>query len=289
MRGGAFPFGVFLCAAFLMALAAPPGWGQAVERADDASPWVALPQARVRLLGSAPGKNGHTYLAGMELALDAGWKTYWRTPGDAGVPPHFDWTGSRNAAQIRVLYPAPERMVEPAAQTIGYKQSLIFPVEVLAQDPHAPVELNLSVELGLCRDICIPAEGKLSLTLAPAIRGGEAAAILAALERVPRPTSARRGGDPELKGVTASLAGATPRLIVGARFANNSHGGDLFVEAEEEIYVPLPKRLPDAADGTARFEVDLSAAGKLAELKGKLLTLTLVSDAGAGEFIYRMP
>src|SRR5215831_19456743 len=61
--------------------------------------WFELLNARARLTGGAPAVRGATsYLAGVEIALDEGWKTYWRMPGDAGVPPNFDWSGSSNVA-----------------------------------------------------------------------------------------------------------------------------------------------------------------------------------------------
>jgi hypothetical protein len=83
--------------------------------------------------------------------------------------------------------------------------------------------------------------------------------------------------------MTASLDGPEPRLQFEARFPRGDKGGDLFIEAPGGLYVPMPKRLPDAADGTARFEVDLARSGVAADLKGKTLTLTLVSAEGASE------
>ena len=85
--------------------------------------------------------------------------------------------------------------------------------------------------------------------------------------------------------MTATLDGPSPRLEFEARFARGGKGGDLFIEAPDGLYVPMPKRLPDAADGTARFEVDLSRAGIARDFKGKTLTLTLVSDEGASEAV----
>src|SRR5262245_54803089 len=133
-----------------------------------ATPWLELHAARARLLAGPPAAEAsRSYLAGFEVSLAEGWKTYWRTPGDAGVPPLFDWTGSSNAATIKVLYPAPHRMQEPGAQTIGYSSTVIFPIEVTPGDRGKPVELKLTVEFGICREICIPAEAKLSLIVSP--------------------------------------------------------------------------------------------------------------------------
>jgi len=178
-------------AALSLALALPEGEAGASLQS---SPWVELPNARVRLLAGPPAVEGaKSYLAGVELTLGEGWKTYWRTPGDAGVPPSFDWAGSVNLDRAEVLYPAPVRMHEPAAETIGYRKSVVFPVEVLPADAGKPVELHLTVAFGICRDICIPAEASLTLPLHPEqMRGAPSPAMLAALQRVPRQAALRR-------------------------------------------------------------------------------------------------
>jgi DsbC/DsbD-like thiol-disulfide interchange protein len=283
-----------VCASLVIAAAAIAGVpDEAAVKVDLASPWVVLPNARVRLIaGPSAVGTANSYLAGVQLVLADGWKTYWRMPGDAGVPPSFDWAGSRNVASLAVLYPAPTRLIEPAATSIGYKGSVTFPVDVVARDAGAPVVLSLAMELGICRDICIPAEAKLSLAITPAeVRGAPSAPLLAALERVPRAASQRRAGDPEVTRVTTSLEGRAPHLLVEARFPRGVAGADLFLEAgsAEDIYLPPPQRLPDAADGTVRFEVDLSHAGKAQALKGKVLRLTLISDAAASDVAWTIP
>ncbi len=256
-----------------------------------ASPWVELNSARVRLLaGPSAAKPGTSYLAGVEIALAEGWKTYWRTPGDAGVPPAFDWSGSSNVSAIAVRYPAPSRLPEPGAETLGYKGTVILPVEVVPKDATKPVALELAASFGVCREICIPAEAKLSLTLPPsALKGDPAPALLAALRRVPMPADARRGGGVQLERVTASLEGEHPHLLIEARFPPGSRGADVFVEAPDGLYVPQPRRVADGAEGLLRFEVDLSRGDNARALKGKTLTLTLVSDAGSTETTWTVP
>jgi DsbC/DsbD-like thiol-disulfide interchange protein len=274
--------------------------GQAAAEPNPATPWVELNNARARLVAGPPAaKAAKSYLAGVEITLGEGWKTYWRMPGDAGVPPMFDWTGSTNVASLKVLYPAPSRMSEPAAETIGYKKSVLFPVEVVPKDASRPVGLALAMEFGVCRDICIPAEAKFSLKLQPAVMAGAPLpAVLAALEKVPRQQAGRRAMDPRLKSATAKLEGDAPRLTIEANFPRGSDKADIFIEAPEGLYVPMPKRLPDARNGTAdltadaadglvRFEVDLK--GSAQDLKGKTLLLTLVSDAGATETAWTVP
>jgi DsbC/DsbD-like thiol-disulfide interchange protein len=193
--------------------------------------------------------------------------------------------GSTNVASIKTLYPAPSRLPEAAAETIGYKGAVLFPVVVTPQVMGKPVELKLLLEFGICREICIPAQAMLSLTISAEALAGEAqpSAILASLARVPRPHAEREPEDPELLSMAARLDGPEPQLRFAVRFARGGKGGDLFIEAPEGLYVPLSKRLPDTADGTARFEVDLTGADIARDLRGKTLTLTLVSDAGATE------
>src|SRR5262245_37498258 len=117
----------------LFVSATVPTGSQPADKAE-ASAWVDVPSSRVRLLASAAKTAGGSYLAGVEMVIADGWKTYWRTPGDAGVPPQFDWSGSTNAAAIKVLYPAPIRMREAGGEVIGYKKAVLFPLEVTPQD-----------------------------------------------------------------------------------------------------------------------------------------------------------
>jgi DsbC/DsbD-like thiol-disulfide interchange protein len=282
-----------ICAFVATALAGvAAAQGQAVVPVNLASPWVELHNARVRMLAGPPAtKAAKSYLAGIEIALGEGWKTYWRMPGDAGVPPNFDWAGSTNVASVAVRYPAPSRLHEPGAETVGYKNSVLFPVEIVPKDASRPVELTLALEFGVCREICIPAEAKFSLALLPAgLSGSPSPTVLAALQRVPRQSASRRAGDPQLKGATASLEGAAPHLTIEAHFPRGSDSADLFIEAPDGLYVPLPKRAEaEASDGLVRFEVDLARGGNAGELKGKILTLTLVSSAGATEATWTVP
>src|SRR5262249_52570547 len=271
-----------------------------------ASTWFELLNARARLIGGAPAVRGATsYLAGVEVALDEGWKTYWRMPGDAGVPPNFDWSRSLNVATVTVLYPAPVRISEPAAETIGYKHSVVFPIEVVPKDANEPVSLALGLEFGVCREICIPAEANLSLDLTPTgptgMAGQPSPAILAALEKVPRPPATRHADDPRVTRATAFLEGGEPHLVIVASFPRGDQGADLFIEAPEGLYLPMARRAPnpsgngegrleaDAGNDLVRFEVDLARTGNAQELKGKILRLTLVSEAGAAEANWTVP
>src|SRR5262245_18722134 len=255
------------------------------NESEGVSTWSELHASRARLVAGQVKRT--VRLAGVEITMDDGWKTYWRMPGDAGVPPQFDWSGSSNVANVKVLYPAPMRMREADGHVIGYKQAVLFPIEVTPQDATKPVALKLSLEFGICRDICVPATAAFELSLPPDRSSEHAEAIAAATERVPRPPSGRRSADPELRHVRVDAGASGARLSIAAAFHGHD-GADVFVEAPEGLYVPLPRVVGKDPDGVWRFAADLSS-GLARDLKGKTLTLTLVSEAGATEAQWRLP
>ena len=109
--------------------------------------------------------------AALHLQLAPHWKTYWRAPGDAGVAPIFDWSGSENVGAVQIHWPRPEVFDFQGMQTIGYRGDVVLPVEITPKDPQRPVRLQAGVELGVCNDICMPAAlslaGLLPMTGAP--------------------------------------------------------------------------------------------------------------------------
>lgn len=269
-------------------IATAPSTRLSAQASITATPWTEQHASRVRLVAGRTKTANGRYLAGLEIVMADGWKTYWRMPGDSGVPPMFDWTGSANVATTRVLYPAPMRMPEAGGMAIGYKQAVLLPIEVTPQDAAKPVTLKLTLEFGVCREICIPATANFDLSIPAAAAGAPAPEIAAAIERVPRPQQSRRKGDPALERIGVNLDGSAPKLTIEASFAGDGKNADVFVEAPEGYYVPIPARIATVAAGVIRFETDLGH--ELArDLKGKTLTLTLVSDAGATEAQWTFP
>lgn len=130
-----------------------------------------------------------THLAALELQLAPEWKTYWRAPGDAGIPPAFDWSGSQNVASVRFHWPAPEVFLTNGLQSVGYHHNLMLPIEVTPKDASQPVRLQARVDLGVCKDICMPASLQLTANLLPP--GKADPAITAAMKA--RPATAAEG------------------------------------------------------------------------------------------------
>ena len=104
--------------------------------AADASPWDGTERAAVRLIAGAMRVDSAAAIqrAGIEIRLASGWKTYWRYPGDSGLPPRFDFSQSRNVKSVNVRWPAPQRLADESGVSIGYKHDVVFPLEVTPQD-----------------------------------------------------------------------------------------------------------------------------------------------------------
>lgn len=272
-------------AALLGAFALVSAMASVTLAAGETSAWVQGFNNKARLLsgGSANGKPDTLYV-GLEISMLPDWKTYWRQPGDAGgVPPEFDWSGSKNLAAARVLFPAPHRLVDKSGTTIGYKDSVIFPVEITAKSPAEPVHLKLAVSYGVCKDICIPAEATFEMTVPADVKISDE--ISAAHALVPRslPNSLT---DPTLSRWTIDRSGTKPQITL--EVDDPAPGAtDAFVEAPDGLYLPLPVRVSTAA-GRSIFSVDLTQGADEAVLKHKTLTVTLVGAKGQSETTIRI-
>lgn len=131
------------------------------------STWVDNDTARVRLISQQVNLKGSIIQLGVQIELSQGWKTYWRNPGDSGIPPNFDWSGSQNLESAKVLWPAPQRYDLAGEMTFAYKDEVIFPIEVRVSDPTKPLHVSLELFYGICEEMCVPAHADLSLTLPP--------------------------------------------------------------------------------------------------------------------------
>ena len=131
-----------------------------------------------------------TYLGAIRLTLADGWKTYWRAPGDAGIPPQFDWSASGNVGEVSITWPAPHVFDQNGLRSIGYADQLVLPIEISPRNPAKPVRLRGEVDLGVCKDVCVP--GQLTFDHTLNADAGRHPAIAAALAQ--RPFSAREAG-----------------------------------------------------------------------------------------------
>lgn len=258
-----------------------------------AGPWSEGPSSRARLLAASDkAADGSTRLtAAVQIEIKSGWYTYWRSPGDAGgVPPLLDFKKSANLASSAVMFPAPSRLHHAEGDTIGYTRRLTIPVALTATDAAKPVALSLLINYGVCKNICVPEERELTVSLDPSgADDAEAGSLLRrALDEVPADAS-KVAKAPQVTGLKLETVEGKPSLLVEAQFPEGTAGADLFIEALDNGYVPLPAILADSGDGHVRFRLDLTKSDDLKAPSGKQLRLTLVSDAGASESLRTVP
>jgi DsbC/DsbD-like thiol-disulfide interchange protein len=213
-----------------LALLAPYG---AAEAADPyASDWAPSLKSQARLI--ADGAGG----AGFQIRLAPGAITYWRDPGESGVPPTFDFSGSTNLARAEVGFPAPRRIAEPdGSEAFGYSEGAVFPIFVEAKDASQPVTLIVNANYGVCEKVCLPARATLSLKLPAGVTTPFAAEIEAARAKVP--------GKKDAAALGAEVTALDARNWTLCLPASAGVARDLFVEPPEGWWIeakaaPIP-------------------------------------------------
>ena len=253
--------------------------------AEDASAWSNDTRSSIRLIAGSNPSDAALLHAGIDMKLLPGWHTYWRYPGDSGVPPRFDFSGSDNLKSAKVLFPAPRLHTDEAGSTIGYEGSVVFPVDVIPSDPRKPVTLKLKIDYAVCDKLCVPAEGSAALTLAPGTTS-EDAAVKAAEARVPKRVSDATAG------LTAKrVAGGAKPLVMVDLPAPANVPVSVFVEGPSaEWALPIPKPAQGAPAGHRHFSFQLDGLPPGVDPnKGPFdLTFTVVEGQKAYEVTTRL-
>jgi len=262
-------------------------WLPAPARAQDASAWNAQSHTAARLIAGSLIKTAEAVFvrAGVEIRLDPGWKTYWRDPGDSGVPPTLDFSGSDNVKSVTVLWPAPERFPDGAGgHSIGYLSHLILPLRVAPEDPAKQASLRLKLGYAVCGTLCVPVEANLKLALSG--DGAEETALEKAEIRVPRRVALGQNSGPT-KGIAILAVHREPgdaheRVVVDVA-APADEPVNLFVEGPTPDWsLPLPE--PTGGNGATRqFSFDLDGLPPDTHADGATLLFTAVSPDDAIE------
>jgi len=245
-----------------------------------ALPGLATTQADILLAEVLPGWRmaSGAHMAALRLRLAPEWKTYWRAPGEAGIPPQFDWSGSQNLKSVQFHWPRPMVFHLNGMQSIGYDGELVLPLEITAKDPAQPILLRATVELGVCRDICIPVALQLNADLSAP--GAPDAAINAALGDMP--ATARAGG---VTRVSCQVDPIADGLRITARIDMPSAGGSEVVVLEPGQASVWTAGAVTSRDGnrlTATTEM-VAPSGSPFALDRSALTVTVLGDARAVE------
>lgn len=241
----------------------------------------------------AVDRTGDQLRVGLHLALEDGWKTYWRVPGDAGLPPALDWQGSSNFKEATLYYPAPHRYTIFGLDNIGYKESVTFPIDVRLTDAAAPATLALKLDILVCSDVCIPETHRLTLDVPVAVSSApdDRALYEAALKRVPDRAADVKAGwmrfrqafldvDPEnrLFLVVTAESGIAPDA-----------DSDLFIEHASSTAFGKPRITVDSKNMSLTLRVPVHSNETLDKVKTDLaaspMTLTFRSGDRAVEAV----
>jgi DsbC/DsbD-like thiol-disulfide interchange protein len=248
-------------------------------RAQDSSPWQRDGHSAVRLL--AGSRSGAVLLGGIAFQLQPGWKTYWRTPGDSGVPPRFDFSKSENVEAVTVLWPAPMKFDDGAGgHSMGYKGQIVLPLRIVAKNTDRPVTLRADINYAVCEKLCIPVETNAELAFT-SVASTEDSALFAALDTVPKPANV---GDPNPLTIRDVKRDGKSSVVVDV-VSPDGQEVSLFVEGPTPDWaLPVPKPGENGPPGVKRFAFELDGVPPGVSPEGAALKLTLVGGDRAYEF-----
>ena len=248
-------------------------------RAEDASPWQRDGHSAVRLL--AGSRSSAVLLGGIAFQLDPGWKTYWRNPGDSGVPPRFDFSKSENIEAVTVLWPAPKKFDDGAGgHSLGYRDQIVLPLRIVAKHADKPVTLRADIDYAVCEKICIPVQAFAELPFT-SVASTEDSNLFAALDTVPKPANI---GDPNPLTIRDIKRDGKSTVLVDV-VSPEAKEVSLFVEGPTPDWsLPVPELLNDSPPGVKRFAFELEGLPPGANPEGAALKLTLLGGDRSYEF-----
>lgn len=248
-----------------------------------ASPWLDHGEAQVRLIAAQDSVDeSGGLLLGLQVKLQPGWKIYWRSPGEAGFPPHLEWKDSDNLESAALQWPVPERFSLFGLETFGYSKEVVLPIEARVGEPGQATSLRARLRYLICEEICIPNDGELVLDLPSGPAGSARESLLIEQYRARVPGA---GAETGLTLQSATLSGSmeTPTLEVAAISDRPFEAPDLLVEGPPGHLFGKPE-VTLGADGKSVFLRLASARNAAAEgvVEGKSLTLTLTDGPRRG-------
>lgn len=232
------------------------------------SDWQDLGGGKARMLASLDPAT--MKVSGVvEFALEPGWKTYWREPGASGIPPRFDFSGSRHFVAGEVAFPVPEHIVLTETAFVGYRDRVLFSFDgtALALAPDGVIRLDLLA--GVCEEICIPATAHFEIPLG-ALMASDALAARVAIEAA---LALPGAPDPDFRVEKATAT--ADRLDVTARVPDEAAGAELFVEGPAQWRL-LPAVAQASEGRQRRFRLDLSRVPAGTDVAATRLRFTLV-------------
>ncbi len=238
-----------------------------------ASQWQDIAGGRIRLVVAEPAPGGKDVQAMLQVDLQTGWKTYWRDPGDAGVPLQFDVSKSTNASLAGVDYPAPHRFDDGTSVWAGYKEPVAFGMRLERGDVAKPVVISGNVFLGVCEKICVPVQFEFNVDVQDSATPTMHHELVAmALKDLPKAAASEFG--------VSAIAADMKTLRIEAAVPEDAGEAELFLGAPEGFQFAAPV-LQSQQDGKARFEAKILFSPDDAGGETKMVAYTLVTDQGA--------
>lgn len=222
-----------------------------------------------------------TQVSAIRLTLAQGWKTYWRAPGDAGIPPHFDWNGSRNIAGVSIRWPTPEVFDQNGLRSVGYANQVTLPLLIKTKHQNKPVKINLDMDIGVCKDICVPKTLSLRGTV-DTENTTPVSTIAAALAE--RPYTAKEAG---ARGVSCTLSPSASGLNITATLNLPSTGRREHVVIEagrSDVWISEATSLRHGNTLTAQAEIIPATPGALA-LDRSAMRFTVLGSSHAVDLL----
>jgi DsbC/DsbD-like thiol-disulfide interchange protein len=220
------------------------------------------------------------WTAGLEITLADGWKTYWRMPGESGIPPQFDWSASANLKSVAIGWPAPRRYHDAAGETIGYTTRVVFPLRIEPVNGAKPVNAVLSLFYAVCKDICIPVKADLALQLSqsPQINLSDKILLDSFAARIPAgPNSSMI---PAIETLRLAKLADDHVLEIVLKHSVPAKATDIFIEGYAKAYFRKPSPV-QIGSAPSTFHLRIDGLDNAAELRGKQLTVTVVSGAAS--------
>ena len=212
-------------------------------------------------------------LAAVVMRLAPGWKTYWRVPGEGGLPPRFDFSGSENVKEVKVLWPAPKRYSSPVTgETIGYKHEVVFPLLVRPEDAKRPVTLRLKMDYGICGEMCMPAQAMVTITLPPEMKSAPARATI---EKWLRKTPLTDDG--RVKVDSARLVKTADGMALEVALSGPDAGSvsDILVEGVELAIFGKPEKVGER-DGRVIYRIPVRGLAEEKDFRAAKLRFTIL-------------
>lgn len=213
-------------------------------------------------------------LLAWEAVLAPGWKTYWRSPGEAGLPVRL----SQNDEEIEIMYPVPERFELFGLETYGYSHSVMLPFHLKKIEGES---VTVQASFMVCKDICVPFDARYTVPMSDlnADFSPHDIRVAAWMKKVPeKDTDDSAGLAIDAVRVTGPVG--RQRIIVDARADTQLDGADMLAEVNDMVHFGAPT-MKLMGDGTqARFVLAAMTGKKAMDLRGQSVRLTFTDGKG---------